>query len=111
MLKPQTRHRLPEPFRFGGVELTDALVEVDVAVRAGAGAARAHDQKGGRPPGEAFPDVGAAGLLADRVQVQVQQQIGNSADALPLRGFDAQPLGLEHGRTGSIPDLNGRQGN
>ena len=97
VLQTQTRHRLPEPFRFGGVELTDALVEVDVAVRAGAGAARAHDQKSGRPPGEAFPDVGATGLLADRVQVQVQQQIGNSTDAFPLRGFDAQPLGLEHG--------------
>ena len=97
MLKAQALGGLAEPYGLGGIQLTNALVEVDVAVRAGASAARAHDQKSGRTAGEAFPDVGATGLLADRVQVQVQQQIGNGSDALPLRGFDAQPLGLEHG--------------
>ena len=97
MLEAQTLGGFPEPFGLGGIQFAHALIEIDVAIGAGARAARAHDQKGGRAAGEAFPDVGAAGLLADRVQVQVQQQIGNSADALPLRGFDAQPLGLEHG--------------
>ena len=37
-------------------------------------------------------------------EVQVEQQVGHSTDALPLRGFDAQPLGFEHGRTGSMLD-------
>ena len=39
MLEAQTGHRFAEPFRFRGVQFTDALVEIDVAVRAGAGAA------------------------------------------------------------------------
>ena len=97
MLEAQARHRLAEPFRFRGVERTDALVEIDVAVGAGAGAARPHDQKGGGAASEALADVGAAGLLANRVQLEVEQQVGDSADPFPLRGFDAQPLGLEHG--------------
>ena len=97
MLEPQALGGFAEPFGLGGIQLPHALIEVDVAVGAGASAARAHDQEGGRPPGEAFPDVGAAGFLADRVQLEVQQQVGDSADSFPLRGFDAQPLGLEHG--------------
>ena len=97
MLEAQTGHRFTKPFRFRGVERTNALVEIDVAVGASTGAARPHDQKGGGATGKAFADVGAAGFLADRVQVQVEQEISNGADALPLRCFDAQPLGLEHG--------------
>ena len=97
MLEAQTGHRFTEPLRLGGVQFTDALVEIDVAVRAGAGTARPHDQKGGGATGEALADVGTAGLLADRVQLQVEQQVGDRADPLPLRGLDAQPLGLEHG--------------
>ena len=97
MLKDQPGDGFPQPFRFGGVEGADAFVEIDVAVRAGAGAARPHDQEGRSTTGEALADVGTAGLLADRVQLQVEQQVGDRADPLPLRGLDAQPLGLEHG--------------
>ena len=97
VLEAKAGDRFPQPFRFGGIELTNALVEIDVAVGAGAGAARPHDQKGGGAASEALTDVGAAGFLADRVQLQVEQQVGNGADPFPLRGFDAQPLGLEHG--------------
>ena len=104
MLQAQTGHRFPKPLRLGGIELTHALVEVDVAVRAGAGAAGPHDQKRGGAACKAFADVGAARLLADRVQVQVQQQVGHGADSLALRSLNAQPLRLEHGEASSIHD-------
>ena len=97
MLQAQAGHRFPKPLWFGGIQRTHALVEVDIAVGACAGAARPHDQKRGCAACKALPDVGAARFLADRVQVQVQQQVGHGADTFALRGFDAQPLGLEHG--------------
>ena len=97
MLEAQTGHRLPEPFRFGGVEGANALVEIDVAVGAGAGAAGAHDQEGGGAPCEALADVGATGFLADGVQLQIDQHVGHSANALPLRRLDTQPVGFLQG--------------
>ena len=46
------------------------------------------------------------GQLASWVcSVQVQQQVGHGADPFALRGFDAQPLRLEHGEVSSMHDL------
>ena len=96
MLQPEAGHRFTQPHRFGWIQCPNAFVEVDVAVGAGACAARPHDQKGGCSPREAFPDVRAAGFLADRVELEVKKQVGNSSDAFPLRGFDAQPVRFQN---------------
>ena len=84
----------PEPFGLGGIQFAHALIEIDVAIGAGARAARAHDQKGGRAAGKAFADVGAARLLADRVELEIQQEIGYGTDPLTLGGFHTQPIRL-----------------
>jgi hypothetical protein len=97
MAQGQPCHGGAEPLRFRRVEGADAAVEINVAVRAGAGAARAHDQEGRCAAGEALADVGTAGLLADGVELQVQQQICHRPDALPLGSFHTQPVGFRHG--------------
>ena len=97
MLEAQPRRGLPQPVRFGGIEAANALVEVDVAVGAGPGAAGAHDQKSRRAAREALADVGAAGFLANGVELEIQQQIGDFADAFPLGSFNAQPVGFQQG--------------
>ena len=99
-LRSQPGHGFPEPLRFGGIEGAHAAVEVDVAVGAGPGAARAHDQEGGGASGEAFADVRAAGLLADRVEPEVDQQIRHRPDPLPLGRLDPQPGRLGGGGPG-----------
>ena len=98
MFEPKPGYGLPEPLGFGWIEGADAFVEVDVAVGTGAGAAWPHDQEGGGPSRKAFADIWAACLLANRVQFQVQQQVSDLANALSLRGFDAQPVRLLNGR-------------
>ena len=97
MLQAKPGDRFAEPFGLRWIKRAHALVEVDVAIGASPGAARAHDQERGGAPGKTLADIGAACFLADRVQLQVEQQVGDRADPLPLRGLDAQPLGLEHG--------------
>ena len=98
MFEPKPGDRLPEPLGFGWVEFSDALVEVDIAVGTGAGAAGPHDQERRGPSGKAFADIRAACLLANSVQLEVQQQVGHLANALALGGFDAQPVRFLNGR-------------
>ena len=69
----------------------------DVTERAGSRANFAQDHYRRMFLCPTLADIGAACFLADRVQLQVEQQVGDRADPLPLRGLDAQPLGLEHG--------------
>jgi hypothetical protein len=88
MAQAQSRHRLTEAPRLGGIKGPDRAVKVDVAIGAGPGAAWAHDQKRGRAAGKTFTDVGTTGLLANRVQLQIEQQIGNGPNTLPLGGLN-----------------------
>jgi hypothetical protein len=89
MAQAQPGHRFPQPLRFTGVKGPHALVKVDVAVWASPGAAWAHDQERGRAAGKTFTDIGTTGLLANRIQLKIEQQIGNGPNALPLGGFNA----------------------
>jgi len=89
MSQSQSRHRLTEAPGLGGIKGPDRAVKVDVAIGAGPGAARAHDQECGRAAGETFTDVGTTGLLANRVQLQIEQQIGNCPNPLPLGSLNA----------------------
>lgn len=82
-------------FRFLGVEGFWLFLEVDIAVGTGAGTSRPHNQESGRSVVEALADVGTGGFFADGVEAQVSQDFFDVADALPLRGFHAQPVGFD----------------
>ena len=66
-------HRLGDPARLVGVEL-GRLAGVDLAEVAAAGALVAADEEGRLAVLPALVDVGAAGLLADRVQALALDQ-------------------------------------
>ena len=85
----QSLHRLTETSGLSGIQGSDRAVKVDVAVGAGPGAPWTHDQERSGTAGKTFTDVGTTGLLANRVQLQIEQQIGYGPNALPLGGFDA----------------------
>ena len=106
MLQAKPGNGPPQPLGFGGIQCSNTLIKVDVAIGTCAGAARPHDQKCGRAAGEALADVRTTGLLTNGVQLQIKQQVGNSTDPFPLRGFDAQPLRFEHGLKRSIHTLD-----
>jgi len=97
MAKTQPGHRLAEALGLAGIEIPHALVEVDVAVGAGAGAARPHDQEGGGAAGKALADIRAAGLLAHRVELEIEEQVGHRPDPLALGCLHPQPVGLTAG--------------
>jgi hypothetical protein len=89
MSQSQSRHRLTEAPRLGVIKGPDRAVKVDIAIGASPGAAWAHDQERGGATGKTFTDIGATSLLANRVQPQIEQQIGNGPNALPLWGLNA----------------------
>ena len=65
---------------------------VDEAEAAGPGAAVAEDHERGGAVGPALVDVGAAGLLADRVQVEAAHQVLQLAVLAAEPGPDLHPL-------------------
>jgi hypothetical protein len=81
-------YRLTEAPRLGDIKGPDRAIKVDVAIGAGPGTPGAHDQERGRPTGKTFTDVGTTGLLANRVQLQIEQQIGYGPNALTLGGLN-----------------------
>ena len=97
MLEAKPSGGFAQPLGLGRIKAANALIEIDIAVRAGPGTARTHDQKGRCAAGKAFADVGAAGFLANGVEFEIQQQIGHLTDAFPLGSFNAQPVGFQQG--------------
>ena len=79
-----------DPARLVGV-VALGLARVDLAERAGPGAVVPADQEGGLPGLPALVDVGAAGLLAHRVQLLVADQALELAVVRALGRLDLQP--------------------
>ena len=92
-------HGLGHPLGLAGVE-GQGLAGVDQAEPAGPGAPRAVDHEGGGPVGPALVDVGAAGLLAHRDQIEVAEAVLEAEVVVAHAGLDPQPgrLALPHRR-------------
>ena len=84
--------------RLGGVELRRTAVR-DGAVGARARADVAKDHEGGGSVMPALADVGAACVLADRVQLQVLHDALEPEVVLRPGSADLQPLGLRLARS------------
>mmetsp|Transcript_9919 Transcript_9919/g.23262 ORF Transcript_9919/g.23262 Transcript_9919/m.23262 type:complete len:203 (-) Transcript_9919:1259-1867(-) len=94
VLELQRRNRLGQVQRLVHVQRVRAAV-AHVAEGAAAGALVAHDHEGRRALAEALADVGAAGLLADGVQLVLAQDLLDLVEARARRtSLDADPLGL-----------------
>ena len=91
--RPIRCDRLGHPLRLARVE-GQRVAGVDQAEPAGPGAAVAVDHEGGGAVRPALVDVGAAGLLAHRDQVEVAQAVLEAEVLLAHAGLDPQPLGL-----------------
>jgi hypothetical protein len=89
-------HRLGHPAGLLGVE-RERPAGVDQAEAAGPGAAVAQDHEGGGAVGPALVDVGAAGLLADGVQLQAPHEVLELAVLAAQPGLDPHPLGTPAG--------------
>ena len=85
--------RFRDARRLRGVELRRPSVRHG-AIRARTGADVAEDHERRRAVMPAFADVGAAGVLADRVQPQVLHDALEAEVVLRPRSADLQPLGL-----------------
>ena len=95
----QLLHRARQSLRLLQVE-REGPTRGDGAVVAAAGAYVTQDHEGGAAPVPAVPDVGAAGLLADGVQLALAQQV------VQLNVVGAAGHGhLEPGRQASARDL------
>ncbi len=68
MIQAQPGYGLSKAIGFRWVEGLGCFGKINIAVGAGTGAGRAHDQKRGRARLEALPNVGARGLFANRIQ-------------------------------------------
>jgi len=103
----------PQPDRSGAI-LENLVFAPSWRMPHGAEAAvaRAHvadDQERRRPGGEALPSIGAARLVADRVQAQVGEDAGRGAERAGRRRPDLEPrrlppdLALARARTARRP--------
>src|SRR5690606_36678910 len=85
------------------------LAGVDLAEVAAPRALRAADEEGRRPVFPAFVDVGAAGLLADRVQPLVLHERLEGLILRPHHRLRLDPFGLALDRHGRVADLDAQQ--
>src|SRR5262249_48179376 len=93
VLEPELRRRLRDPQRFRRVE-RPGKAGLDVAECTSAGADIAHDHEGGVFALPALADIGAARLLADRVQSVRAHDLLGLAVALRHRRLHPDPVGL-----------------
>ena len=83
--------RLPHPARLVRVDVTAPAAALHGAEGAGPGADVAQDHEGGGAGVPAFPEVGAARLLADSDQLLLAHQRGDLGDSGTHRGTDREP--------------------
>ena len=93
VLEAHLRDGLGDPARLVVVE-PGGLAGLDRAEAAGPGADVAQDHDRGRALVPAVPDVGAAGLLADRVEVQAAQQALEVVVVVARRHPRLDPVGM-----------------
>ena len=91
--QPHRPYCLNEAFGFRLVDRAGPPVR-DVAIPAVAGTGVPQDEKGGRAGPEALPHVGAAGFLADGVEIQSAEKPPHLGELAGVRQGDFQPVGF-----------------